>query len=141
MQKDIEKTWVFNQPAAIVWDYLTKPELIAQWLMDNNFEPVVGHKFRFLVNKEDNCHNDGAMCEVLEVVPCERLCYSWKTGPAGGELIVDTLVEWTLMQQDNGTQLQLKHSGFTDMVEFESHNEGWAELVQGFMNILNTQPV
>lgn len=33
MEKEIKKTWHFNQAPQDVWEYLTKPELIEQWLM------------------------------------------------------------------------------------------------------------
>jgi uncharacterized protein YndB with AHSA1/START domain len=30
-----------------IWRALTEPHLIAEWLMNNDFEPAVGHRFNF----------------------------------------------------------------------------------------------
>ena len=48
MQKEIKQSRHFNQSPQEVWEYLTKPELIEQWLGKTDFQPVVGHKFRFI---------------------------------------------------------------------------------------------
>jgi uncharacterized protein YndB with AHSA1/START domain len=34
-------------PPEKIWRALTKRELIAEWLMNNDFQPVVGHTFTF----------------------------------------------------------------------------------------------
>ena len=34
-------------PPEKVWRALTQGPLVADWLMPNDFEPVVGHRFRF----------------------------------------------------------------------------------------------
>ena len=76
MQKEIKQTWHFNQSPQEVWEYLTRPELIEQWLMKTDFQPIVGHKFRFIGGCNDE-GNTAAYCEVLEVRPFTKLSYSW----------------------------------------------------------------
>ena len=73
MQKEINHTWHFNQSPEEVWEYLTKPELLEQWLAKTDFQPVVGHKFR--LEGKEGCLE---FCEVLEVKPFTRLSYSWQ---------------------------------------------------------------
>ena len=34
-------------PPEKIWRALTEGKLIEQWLMENDFQPVVGHRFRF----------------------------------------------------------------------------------------------
>lgn len=34
-------------PPAKVWRALVDPDLLARWLMPNDFKPVVGHRFTF----------------------------------------------------------------------------------------------
>ena len=34
-------------PPEKVWRALTDPRLVAEWLMENDFEPTVGRKFNF----------------------------------------------------------------------------------------------
>ena len=47
MKDSIQHTFFFTQPTATVWKYLTTAELLEQWLMKNNFQPVVGCQFQF----------------------------------------------------------------------------------------------
>jgi uncharacterized protein YndB with AHSA1/START domain len=41
MSKIIKHQFFFPHPPQAVWDYLTKPELMEQWLMKNDFQPIV----------------------------------------------------------------------------------------------------
>jgi uncharacterized protein YndB with AHSA1/START domain len=97
-----------------VWETLTTGELIGRWLMPNDFEPVVGKQFTFRTKPMGGW--DGVVhCEVLELIPNEKLVYSWKGGsddnPAYGSRL-DSVVTWTLTPVDGGTRLRLVHSGF-----------------------------
>jgi uncharacterized protein YndB with AHSA1/START domain len=47
MTKSIRHQFFFQYSPEVVWEYLTKAELIAQWLMENDFEPIVGYDFEF----------------------------------------------------------------------------------------------
>jgi uncharacterized protein YndB with AHSA1/START domain len=105
MSRDLHFEMTYLQPPAQVWAALTNSEALGQWLMPNNFEPVVGHCFQFRTKPAPGF--DGIVqCEVLEVVPPARLVYSW-TG--GG---VDTRLIWTLERLPEGTRLTLDHTGF-----------------------------
>jgi uncharacterized protein YndB with AHSA1/START domain len=49
-----------------VWDALTNSDKLAKWVMDNDFKPIVGHRFQF--QREPVEGWDGTIhCEVLEV--------------------------------------------------------------------------
>jgi len=123
MQRDIKHSWIFDHKPEIVWDYLTKAELMEQWLMENDFQPVVGHKFMFNTRPKIKLGFDGKVyCEVLEVVPYKKLSYSWK----GGNL--DSVVTWTLQEKEGSTELHLEHAGFKGMANYLAFffmNEGW----------------
>ena|ERR1700760_4712047 len=126
MKKDILQTWFFHQPPAEIWEYLTKPELLEQWLTKTDFQPVVGHKFRFLTKPHPGtgqAHH--AYCEVLEVIPQKRLSYSWKKGASEKEISVDSVVTWTLTAKNGGTELQLQHNGFAILEDTLAHEAGW----------------
>ena len=73
MQTEIRQTWQFNRSPQEVWEYLTKPELIEQWLMKSDFQPILGHQFQFTSPQGTEHH-----CEVLELNPFTRLSYSWQ---------------------------------------------------------------
>ncbi|WP_433534691.1 SRPBCC family protein [Micromonospora sp. CA-249363] len=92
-------------PPAKVWRALTDPDLIARWLMETDFVPVVGHRFTFRTAPRPGF--DGVVhCEVLDLDPQRLLRWSWR----GGSL--DTVVTWTLAAESRGTRLFLEHSGF-----------------------------
>src|ERR1700733_15050481 len=99
MQKEIKHTWHFTQSPQEVWEYLTKPELLEQWLMKSDFQPIVGHKFRFIggCNHEDKA---AAYCEVLEVNPYSQLAYSWQTNSLFDNQPYNSKVVWTLAAKD-----------------------------------------
>lgn len=133
MQKEIKHIWFFNQSPQEVWEYLTRPELLEQWLMKTDFQPVVGHKFRFTSQSGKIIY-----CEVLEVYPFNKLSYSWQANSANGNETFDTKVVWTLFAKGNGTELQLSHNGFTALEDHTAHNNGWATLGNRFVELLNT---
>lgn len=130
MQNEIRHTWQFNKPPQQVWEYLTRPELIQQWLMETDFQPVVGHKFSFTCGTI-------TYCEVLQVIPNQLLSYSWKEKNDTGETTVDSKVTWTLLESNGGTELQLVHDGFTTLEDYIGHNNAWAKLGPQFVELVN----
>ena len=143
MKNTIKHTFFFPHPAELVWDYLTKPELLKQWVMPPDIKLVVGHKFEFTTKPIPSMDFDGHFyCEVLEVVPFQKLAYSWKGGPEPGVINLDTIVCWTLVAKDNGTDLYLEQSGFKDIVNaviYDGMNGGWAQNIQKMLGFLNTR--
>jgi uncharacterized protein YndB with AHSA1/START domain len=133
MQKDVLKTWFFKQSPGEVWEYLTRPELIEQWLMKSDFKPVVGQKFQFI-----NKGKIDAYCQVLEIVPHELLSYSWRKGINEKEITVDSVVTWTLTGKNGGTELQLQHSGFTLLKDYTDHNNGWDYCMNRMITLINS---
>jgi uncharacterized protein YndB with AHSA1/START domain len=96
---------LYPYPPERVWRALTSSEAIADWLMPNNFQPVIGHRFEMRTKPAPGF--DGIVrCEVTIVEPPRCLAYKW-TG--GG---IDTIVTYTLQPMNEGTQLTLVHSGF-----------------------------
>lgn len=105
MSVDLHFNMHYPHPIEHVWEALTSPEALGQWLMPNNFQPVVGHRFQFRTKPAPGF--DGIVrCEVLEVVPPVRLVYTWRGGG------VNTTLAWTLEGTADGTQLTLEHKGF-----------------------------
>ena len=72
---------VFPHPQAKLWRALTESALLAQWMMNNDFEPVAGKKFQFLADPMPNW-NGIVDCEVVLVDPIQRLSYNWGVGNA-----------------------------------------------------------
>src|SRR6201998_1614061 len=102
MQKEIKHTWFYNQSPQVVWEHLTKPELLEQWLGKMDFKPIVGHKFR-IIGK----HGSEIDCQVQEVRPLNLLSYSWQKNSAKDGTPFTSTVVWTLIPKENGTELHL----------------------------------
>ena len=117
---------VLPYPPEKIWRTLTSSELLAKWLMPNDFAAVVGHRFNFRTKPMGDW--DGTVqCEVLEAIPNEKLSYSWRGG--SGKTGLDTIVTWTLTPNGSGTRLHLEHAGFTEGATFayEAMGRGWRD--------------
>jgi uncharacterized protein YndB with AHSA1/START domain len=141
MTKIIKNQFFFSHPLETVWEYLTKSELMAQWLMKNDFQPIVGLDFQFRTGPIPSLDFDGIIyCKVLEIVPFKKLSYSWKSGPGKGEITLDSVVMWKLEPKDKGTELFLEHSGFEkeeNLNFYKGLTDGWLEKFPKIADLLN----
>lgn len=104
---------VYPHPIEAVWDALTDPAALAEWLMENNFAPYVGHRFQF--RTKASWGFDGVVnCEVLAVEKPRRLVYTWQGGPMRRPTTITWLLEPTA--DGAGTRLHLHHDGFEGAV-------------------------
>ena len=119
------------QPAEQIWRALTEPHLIEEWLMKNDFKPVVGHKFNLSrdVNPEMKVVID---CEVVEVEPNETLSYKWA---AFG---TDTVVTFTLTPTATGTTLRVVQAGFAadNKAAIKGANASWRQFLRALDELL-----
>jgi uncharacterized protein YndB with AHSA1/START domain len=115
MKRDLKLERVFPQAPDRVWRALTEPRAIATWLMDNDFQPVLGHRFTFRAKPQPGW--DGVTyCEVIELEPPRRLAYTWRGGDGkAGPPTLDTIVRFTLAPAGTGTRLTLEHTGFSGL--------------------------
>jgi uncharacterized protein YndB with AHSA1/START domain len=106
MSRAIHRHVTYPHPPERVWRALTDPAALAQWLMPNDFEPRVGHRFRFRTDPAPGF--DGIVdCEVLRLEPPRLLEVSWRGGG------IDTVVTWLLEPGGaGGTRLSLAQTGF-----------------------------
>jgi uncharacterized protein YndB with AHSA1/START domain len=92
-------------PPEKIWRALTQPHLIAEWLMKNDFKPVVGHLFTLRMDPQP--HWNGVIdCQVITVEPNKTLSYAW------GALGLGTVVTFTLTPTPIGTHLRMEQTGF-----------------------------
>ncbi len=143
MAKIIKHQIFYPNPVTAVWEYLTVPELMEQWLMPNNFKPVLGHEFQFKTGAPmPDFDFDGVFhCKVLEITPPKTLSYSWNFGPGNG-VLNQSEVHWTLTEKDNGTELVLVHRGFegSDMLPiFGAMDNGWLGNIKKIQKLLNPE--
>jgi uncharacterized protein YndB with AHSA1/START domain len=127
VKRDLHFEYVYPHTIERVWRALTDPAAIAQWLMQNDFEPTVGHKFQFHT-KPGPGFSGIVNCEVLAVDAPNRLSYSWK----GGAL--ETVVTFTLESVPQGTRVRLEHTGFQGIkgwIVSRILGKGWKSNVLG----------
>jgi uncharacterized protein YndB with AHSA1/START domain len=135
--QDIVVDQVFPHAPETIWKALTTAELIARWInmVPTGFAPVEGRHFTFQTTPTGAW--DGVIrCEVLEVVPNERLVYAWRGGHKeniGYGAPLDTVVTFILSRVKAGTRLRLVHSGFVlpqNDTAFKNMSEGWKRCVR-----------
>jgi len=115
---------VYPHPPSKVWAALTNTDALAAWLMPNNFEPRVGHRFEFRSDPQPGW--DGVVrCEVLELDEPRRLSFTWGGGP------LSTVLTFELHPDKAGTRLLMRQDGFRG---FKAHivklllKRGWAAM-------------
>jgi uncharacterized protein YndB with AHSA1/START domain len=136
MKRDLHFEREYPYSPEQIWRALTDSKAIAEWLMDNDFQPVVGRKFQFHTKPAPGF--DGVVnCEVLEVESPRRLVYSWQGGP----MKRPTTVIWTLEPAGSGTRLTLDHNGFEGVSGILLSiilGSGWGKLFrQGLADVLS----
>jgi uncharacterized protein YndB with AHSA1/START domain len=118
-------------PPEKIWRALTQGPLIKEWLMDNDLQPVVGHRFNFRSTPVPNW-NGVIDCEVLVVEPNKKLSYSW------GSMGMESVVVWTLVATSGGTLVRFEQSGFRPDQEanYKGAKYGWQKFIGSLEQVL-----
>ncbi|WP_123040445.1 SRPBCC family protein [Cohnella candidum] len=102
-----------------LWSALTDSNKLAKWTMENDFKPIVGHRFQFRTQPTEYW-NGIVEGEVLTVEAPNRLSYSWASG---GETHT---VTWTLEDLGDGkVNLHLEQSGISNPQALGGAKYGW----------------
>ena len=116
-----------------LWRALTQPHLIEEWLMKNDFKPVVGHSFNLRGNW------GGVLdCEVLAVDPIRALSYTWNFTHDDAAFNLRSVVTFTLTPTSTGTHLRMEQSGFRpdQKQAFGGANAGWQQFFAKLEQVL-----
>ena len=137
--KSIVVERLMPHPPAKVWRALTSAPLIAEWLMKNDFEPRVGHRFTFHATPMPGWKGY-TNCEVLEVEAPTRLVYAWGDGTESDSGL-KTVVTWTLEPRDGGTFVRMEHAGFRSQDEggYQGMGGGWPRILGGLERVAGEQ--
>lgn len=143
--QDIVVDEVFPHAPETIWKTLTDGELIARWMMPPiGFELVQDKSFVFKTKPAGEW--DGVIhCQILEVIPNERLAYAWKGGHEsnrGYGSKLETVVTWTLARVADGTRVRLVHSGFVlpkNDTAYQNMSEGWNKVLRNLDAIVAEQ--
>ena len=127
-------------PPEKIWRALTQSAMIARFLMGDDFEPVVGHRFNFRAQPVMGW-NGVTDCEVLIVEPPTRLAYSWNASGEQAENGLKTTVTWTLTPGEGGTLVRMEQSGFrpegsVDDGGYRGMSGGWPGIVEALERVV-----
>lgn len=141
--RDIVVEDVVPHRPELVWQALTDGKLMEQWLMPNDFQPVLGRKFTFRTKPIGGW--DGIVhCEVTVLEANRKLAYTWVGGsdsnPAFGSKL-DSTVTWTLTPEAGGTRVRMVHAGFRSPdndFAYSQMSPGWGRVLQSIMRVVRT---
>jgi uncharacterized protein YndB with AHSA1/START domain len=118
-------------PPEKIWRALTEGPLLKEWLLDNDFQPVVGHRFNFRAPPMPQW-NGVIDCEVLALEPGKKLSYSWNSSG------LESVVVFTLAATKDGTLVRMEQSGFRPDQEaaYKGANYGWQKFIGGLERVV-----
>jgi uncharacterized protein YndB with AHSA1/START domain len=127
----VEREFAF--PPEKLWRALTQPHLIEEWLMKNDFKPVVGHHF--------NLRGEwgGVLdCEVLTLEPNRTLSYTWNFVHDDPAYHLKSVVTFTLTPTSTGTHLRMEQAGFGPQQKqaYGGAHAGWQKFFANLEQIL-----
>jgi uncharacterized protein YndB with AHSA1/START domain len=113
-------------PPEKIWRALTQPHLIEEWLMKNDFKPVVDHRFKLSADW------GGVDCRVTVVEPNRTLAYTWDA------MGLESVVTWTLTPAGAGTRLRMEQTGFRPDQEqaYRGATGGWQRFFAALEQVL-----
>ncbi len=129
----IEVDQFIGHPPSRVWRVLTDRDLLARWLMPNDFEPRIGHAFQF-----DAGSHGTVQCRVLALEAPKLLRISWQNDP------LDTVVTWRLEPEGTGTRMFIEQTGFNisdpfQKAAFDVMGDGWVgDIAQALADLLES---
>jgi uncharacterized protein YndB with AHSA1/START domain len=136
---------LFDAPVKRVWQAITDKNEMKSWYFDlNEFKAQPGFQFQF-TGEGKNGNTYKHLCEITEVVPYEKLTYSWRyEGYAG-----ISYVTFELFERGNKTLLRLIHTGIESFplenTDFAKQNfeNGWNDIInnslKGYLDKHNFQ--
>jgi uncharacterized protein YndB with AHSA1/START domain len=115
-----------SHPPEKIWRALTQPHLIEEWLMKNDFKPVMDHRFSL------SAEWGGVACQVKAVEPNRTLSYTWDTKD------LESVVTWTLTPTATGTRLRMEQAGFRPDQEpyYRGAKGGWPRFLAALEMVL-----
>jgi uncharacterized protein YndB with AHSA1/START domain len=120
-------------PPERLWRALTQPHLMEEWLMKNDFAPVVGHQFKL------RGEWGGVLdCEVLEVEPLRTLAYTWNFANDDPAFALESVVTFTLTPTGTGTHLRMEQAGFgpNQKQAYGGAHAGWKQFLEKLDQLL-----
>lgn len=116
---------VLNAPVSRVWRAITDKEEMKQWYFDiAKFKLELGCEFEFTAGGNGQLYVH--LCKITEIVPEQKLAYSWRYEGYEG----NSIVTWELFPEGEQTKLKLTHTGLETFPQIglfarENFVKGW----------------
>jgi len=120
---------IYEASAASVWRALTDNSEMKNWYFHlADFKPEVGFRFQFEGGNENKTFTH--LCEITEVIPGEKIAYTWKYEGYPG----CSEVTFQLIPEGDKTRIKVTHEGletFPPSPDFAKENfrEGWNAII------------
>jgi uncharacterized protein YndB with AHSA1/START domain len=132
-ERELVLTRTFDAPRALVFAAWTEPELVVQWraprgchLRSCTMDLRPGGAWRACMHWADGTdHWQGGVFR--EIVPPERLVFTYAWEDGDGRPKHETLVTVTFAERAGATELHLRQSVFESESSRDSHGGGWRE--------------
>lgn len=129
-----------------VYEALTSPKQIITWFPDAIEGTLeVGQRPVFIFKNQ----NHKAQIYVEAAKPFEYFAYRWVPGAGGGLgdvlTVPNTLVEFIIEEQDGGTKVTVKESGFSSLPaevaeeSFNQNSHGWEFMMGRLEKVMNQE--
>lgn len=141
----LEMTRFIRAPRDRVFDAFTDQAALAVWhcprgmsVLEASADPRVGGRYRVVMGGRDGSRHI-AVGEYQQLDRADFLAYTcaWEAGSMPPDL--KTLIEVTLTDQDGGTHLHMRHSGFPDMQTRNGHLAGWQSVFNRLSDYLDPE--
>ncbi|WP_296227312.1 SRPBCC domain-containing protein [Ralstonia sp. UBA689] len=142
---ELEMTRHIRAPRERVFDAFTDQAALAVWhcprgmgVLEASADARVGGQYRIVMGARDGeQHVVTGEYQLLDRANFLAYTWGWESGemPASAR----TLIEVTLTDQDGGTRLHMRHSGFPDESTRDSHTGGWQSVFNRLSDYLDPE--
>ncbi|WP_197387564.1 SRPBCC domain-containing protein [Ralstonia pseudosolanacearum] len=142
---ELEMTRLIRAPRERVFDAFTDQAALAAWhcprgmsVLEASADPRVGGRYRVVMGGRDGSRHI-AVGEYQTLDRADFLAYTWAWESGSMPPDLKTLIEVTLTDQDGGTRLHMRHSGFPDTQTRDGHLTGWQSVFNRLSDYLDPE--
>ncbi|MGI9400992.1 MAG: SRPBCC family protein [Rhizobiaceae bacterium] len=126
----IEKNYLLPFPLEQIYAAWISSDTVIAPAKRMKIEPVIGGLYQLFMDA--NSTTPSMEGQFLEIMPNQQLRYTWEWHKEGN--VSEVKVRFS--PADNGTRVELSHSGFTTEQAAEMHSQGWDNYIEGLTKLL-----